>query len=110
MTSQWSLDILHRIEFPMESNFNSNLLPEKIDSVEYAPVAHSILKSMNTTTDPCDNFFQYACGRWIQEHPMPDDKSGYGTEIGSGREVTDCSNRFERGREEVCLNEYSFDR
>uniref|UniRef100_A0A0R3RLU4 Peptidase_M13_N domain-containing protein n=1 Tax=Elaeophora elaphi TaxID=1147741 RepID=A0A0R3RLU4_9BILA len=34
---------------------------------------------MNTTTNPCDDFFQYACGRWIHEHPIPDDKSGYGT-------------------------------
>lgn len=117
-------DILNRNELSLKPNFNINLLPEKIDRVEYAAAAHSIvslrliwflklfffqnslfpssnfigfifqranfllylllyyllqLKSINTTADPCDNFFQYACGRWIQEHPIPDDKSGYGT-------------------------------
>ncbi|CAK5112653.1 unnamed protein product [Meloidogyne enterolobii] len=30
-----------------------------------------ILNSMNATVDPCDDFFEYACGNWIKQHPIP---------------------------------------
>ncbi|KAG7208967.1 hypothetical protein KM043_015136 [Ampulex compressa] len=31
-----------------------------------------IRSNINTSVDPCDNFFQYACGGWIAKHPLPD--------------------------------------
>ncbi|XP_025080430.1 neprilysin-2-like [Pomacea canaliculata] len=38
--------------------------------------AANIAKSINTSVDPCDNFYQFACGRWMAEHPIPLDSSG----------------------------------
>lgn len=32
-------------------------------------VAYSLLKAMNTSVNPCDDFFQFSCGRWIEDHP-----------------------------------------
>ena len=29
---------------------------------------------MDQTVDPCDRFFDYACGRWSDHHPIPTDK------------------------------------
>ncbi len=29
--------------------------------------------SLDTTADPCVDFYQFACGGWIAKHPVPDD-------------------------------------
>ncbi|XP_040194186.1 phosphate-regulating neutral endopeptidase PHEX [Rana temporaria] len=48
------------------------LTPECIEA------AASIRNKINLSVDPCDNFFQYACGGWIEHNPIPDDQSNYG--------------------------------
>lgn len=36
------------------------------------------LSQLDRTADPCTDFYQYACGGWIAQHPLPADKSRYG--------------------------------
>ncbi len=33
------------------------------------------LSSMNRAVDPCTDFYQYSCGSWIKNNPIPSDQA-----------------------------------
>ncbi|XP_028747271.1 membrane metallo-endopeptidase-like 1 isoform X2 [Peromyscus leucopus] len=39
--------------------------------------AARILQNMDKSKEPCDNFYQYACGGWLRHHVIPETNSRY---------------------------------
>ncbi|KAG6854921.1 hypothetical protein C0991_009744 [Blastosporella zonata] len=38
----------------------------------------SIISSLDTSQDPCENFYDFATGGWLRAHPLPADKGSFG--------------------------------
>ncbi|MBL8970408.1 MAG: hypothetical protein JNK56_07505, partial [Myxococcales bacterium] len=58
------------------------------------PIGAGVIASLDTTVDPCTDFYRYACGGWLKKTVRPADKSRYGRGFG---ELADRNNAALRG-------------
>merc|ERR1711963_949862 len=52
--------------------------PEVCLTPECAVAAASIIQSMDIEADPCEDFYRFACGGWMDSNVIPDGMSKWG--------------------------------
>lgn len=41
-------------------------------------VASTVMVSLDRSVDPCQDFYNFACGGWMRKNPLPEGKSRWG--------------------------------
>jgi putative endopeptidase len=81
-------------------------------------IGKDVIAQMDLTVDPCADFYQFACGGWIANNPLPEDKPRWGRGFG---ELGERNNEVLRGILEqdegrpgayyrACMNESEIDK
>jgi len=69
--------ILRACLVPLAVIFSLRLIEAQQSTSKYQPALD--VPSMDRTADPCVDFFQYSCGGWIKNNPIPPDQSSWST-------------------------------
>lgn len=66
----------------MSININFNMLivsDNSYDSMCFTETciytASEMVRSLDTSVNPCDDFYEFSCNGWIKNNPIPDGKS-----------------------------------
>ncbi|CAF3701692.1 unnamed protein product [Adineta steineri] len=60
--------LLFSLPFIIFSQYYSNSYHQQCSSLACISTSHRIIENLDLNIDPCENFYQYACGGWINNH------------------------------------------
>lgn len=52
-------------------------MEQSCDTPHCVKTAAAVIESMNTEADPCEDFYEYACGGWTKSHTIPEDQPSF---------------------------------
>ena len=59
-----------------DDNFDNDIIDDDdTNDVMILHAASSMAESINFDVDPCEDFYEFACGKWIETNVIPEDKS-----------------------------------
>jgi hypothetical protein len=62
----------------LSNHFYENKISSDICNTTACQTAGKLIKdAINASVDPCDDFYEFACGGWMAKHTIPKDKSRY---------------------------------
>ncbi|XP_076643584.1 uncharacterized protein LOC143353865 [Halictus rubicundus] len=78
-TTAFTMDHLRNFEWLFGVDGKSDIKQSKERSLcetsECVALAKIMTESMNPDVDPCENFYEYACGNWAKQNPLPEGKA-----------------------------------
>lgn len=63
--------------------------------------ASAIINAMDTTVDPCEDFYRFSCGNWVDNQVIPDDR----TSVSIFSILQDDLNNKLRGKFFLCFHQ-----
>lgn len=81
----FSIFFIH-LTFASPSGENKN---DRCSSLSCVHASATILDKMNKKIDPCDDFYEYACGTFVKEEYTPDEKPEVNTLLSMKDQLTE---------------------